>query len=333
MAPKVSVLLPARNAAATLTRAVRSVLAQSFSDFELVAVDDGSSDETGALLSGFAREDRRVRVLRGEGRGLVRALERGLAECRGELVARMDADDESHPERLAAQVAALDAEPGLAGIGSQVEIFRDDQPVSPGLQRYGAWLNTLTTVEALERNRFIESPLCHPSVTLRTRVLREVGGFYDGPFPEDYELWLRLITRGHRLRCLERVLHRWRDHDQRLTRTDARYERRRFLPLKAEHLVPYLAGRRAIVWGTGPTGLRLTRELRARGVHVSHFVEVNQKKIGGTIHDTPVLSEFTLEPPGAAHVLGAVGAHGARDEIREILTGRGWTEADYTFVA
>ncbi len=119
-APPLSVLLPARDAAPWVAEAVDSVLRQTFGDFELVAVDDASTDGTGALLAEAARHDRRVRVVHGRGQGIVAALDRGLAECRAPLVARMDADDVSLPQRFAKQLEVLRDSSRLAAVGSQV---------------------------------------------------------------------------------------------------------------------------------------------------------------------------------------------------------------------
>jgi glycosyltransferase involved in cell wall biosynthesis len=332
---RVSVLLPARDAEATVERAVRSVLAQTLEDLELVAVDDGSRDGTRPLLERLAKEDARVRVVTGAGQGLVAALNLGLRECRAPLVARMDADDESLPERLARSVAALDAQPELVGVGTQVQLFREDQPVSPAMQDYADWLNGLTSWEALYRDRFVESPLCHPSVTLRRQPILDAGGYRGGDFPEDYELWLRLMARGHRLLNLAPVLLRWRDHASRLTRVDPRYARDRFRFLKARYIAKGLAPGPLWIWGAGPNGRMLARDLRAEGRDILGFIDIDPRKVGRVLaQGARVFAPEHLPPPGEHHLLAAVGVKGAREDIRARLTARGWTElAHYTCTA
>jgi glycosyltransferase involved in cell wall biosynthesis len=335
-APRCSVLLPARNAAATLSRAVRSILAQTVRELELVLVDDGSSDGTGELARRLAAEDPRVRCVAGPGRGLSAALRVGLSHCRAQLIVRMDADDEALPERLARSLDALAAEPQLAAVGTQVELFRDDQPVSPNMRAYGAWLSSLTTWERLHRDRYVESPLCHPSVALRRAALEAVGGWEDGDFPEDYQLWLKLLAAGHRLRAIEPVLLRWRDGPARLTRTDGRYSPRRQLWLKAEFLARELkaGGARCAIWGAGELGLPLMRELRSRGVEVTALLDVNPRKVGQRVDGVEVRPVEWLRGPGEVHVVAAVGAKGAREEIRAHLAARGWREGpDFTCAA
>ena len=185
--PLVSVLLPTRDAAATLRAAAVSILRGSLRDLELVVVDDGSTDATPALLDRLAGRDRRVRVVRGPGEGIAAALTRGLAASDAPLVARMDADDVAWPGRLALQVAALAAEPALAAAGARVRLFPRAR-VQGGMRRYVAWLNGLTSPALVARDLFVEAPLVHPAALLRRGPLEQVGGWRDGPFPEDYDL-------------------------------------------------------------------------------------------------------------------------------------------------
>jgi glycosyltransferase involved in cell wall biosynthesis len=326
MAPTVSVLLPVRDGEATIDAAIESVRAQTFADFELLAIDDGCADGTPARLEAHAKADARVRVLQTGGRGLVAALNLGLREARGRLIARMDADDVSRPERFARSVARLDAEPSLTGVGTGVSIERVDQPPSPALVEYGRWLSSLTTPERLFADRFVESPLCHPSVMLRRDALVGAGGWRDGDFPEDWELWLRLLEGGARLTCLPEVLHVWSDHDRRLTRTDARYQRDRHTKLRAHYLARRFARQPLCIWGAGERGVALCRALQAEGATVERFIELNPRKLGQRIHGARVVMPDDLGPPGAEHVLASVGARGARAEIRAWLDSRDFIE-------
>jgi len=335
LAPRISVLLPARNAEATITRAISSLQSQTFGNFELLAIDDGSTDATASIIARLAARDPRLRLLSTGGAGLVASLNAGLAVARAPLIARMDADDESLPTRFERSVEALSADATLSGVGTAVEIVREDQPVSPNLQRYGAWLGSLRSPQRLFADRFIESPLCHPSVMLRADSLRAVGGWHDGAFPEDWQLWLRLLETGHRLVCLPEVLFRWFDHDARLTRTDARYEAHRHLSLKADFLARRFSGQSLAIWGAGVTGVKLTRALVERGLTVSRLIDVNPRKMGQRIHGARVVfPEDLREAEVEEHLLSAVGSKGARAEIRAWLESRGWVEgAQFTCVA
>lgn len=184
--PRVSVLLPVYNGLPYLPAAVESVLAQTYTDFELVAVDDGSTDGSGAWLDAAAARDARVRVVRQPNAGIVAALNRGLAACRGEFVARMDADDRCYPERLERQVAFLDAHPAVGAVGSGSDVQTPE-----GLRAQQA----PTTPDLVRWELLFNNPMTHPTVTLRRSALERVGGYRaDFPHNEDYDLWDRLCA-------------------------------------------------------------------------------------------------------------------------------------------
>lgn len=333
--PRVAVLLPARDAAGTARAAAVSILRQGFRDLVLVAVDDGSRDGTGALLDGIARRDRRVRVIHGPGEGIARALNRGLAACDAEVVVRMDADDVAHPRRIERQLAALDADSTLAAVGSRVRLF-PRRGVAGGMTRYVAWLNGLVTPELVARDLLVEAPLVHPASAIRRAVLDAAGGWRDGDFPEDYDLWLRLSADGHRLGNVPEVLLDWRESPSRLTRTDGRYALSRHVALKAAWLAagPLSDRREVAIWGAGETGRAFARALGRHGVSVVLFLEVDPKKIGRSVAGAPVISYEEASRARGLPLLVAVGAPGARALIRAELARRGFEELrDYRCVA
>ncbi|MCM2332649.1 MAG: glycosyltransferase [Anaeromyxobacteraceae bacterium] len=333
--PRVAVLLPARDAAATLRAAAVSVLRGTLRDLALVVVDDGSRDGTAEVAEGLARRDRRVRVLRGPGEGIARALGRGLAAVDAPLVARMDADDVAWPRRLERQVEALEADASLAACGAQVRLIPRSL-VRDGMRRYVAWLNGLTTPALVARDLFVEAPLVHPAALLRRGPLEAAGGWRDGPFPEDYDLWLRLAAAGGGLTNVPATLLDWRESPGRLTRTDGRYALPRHMALKCAALAagPLRGAREVALWGAGETGRAFSDALAAEGLRVVTFVEVDRKKIGRTIRGAPVISWEGVEALRGLPLLVAVGAPGARALIRAELAKRGFEEPrDFRCVA
>lgn len=332
MDPLVSVLMPVRDAAATLGAAIDSVRAQTLAAWELIAVDDGSSDGSLELLRSVAVQDVRLRVVQGPPRGIVAALNEGLRLARAPLIARMDADDLSLPDRLEAQVRLLDSRPELGLASCLVECFPAEL-ISDGMRHYEAWLNGLVEPEQIAVERLVESPLVHPSVLARRSVLTE---YRDGPFPEDYDLWLRMHEAGVRMAKVPRVLLRWRDGDGRLTRTDPRYGASGFLRLKAAHLArTFLRDRRAVrIWGAGPDGKRWRPILAEVGIAVAGFFDIDPRKIGGRVgRQVPVLSWERVPELRDTPLIVAVGAKGARAQIREALLGSRLREgADWLFV-
>lgn len=326
--PSVSVLLPVYNARETIGQAVTSLLGQTFADLEIVAVDDGSTDDSGSILDDLARDDPCIRVFHLPHAGLVPALNAGIAECRAGLIARMDADDVCHPERLRMQVEFMRENPDVSVCGCLVRSFpRND--VKGGFLKYEAWLNSLITHEEIARDIFVESPLAHPSVMMRAGDLREIGGYRDLVWPEDYDLWLRFFMAGMRFGKVPRTLVFWREHAQRLTFTDSRYALENFLRLKAHFLAQLLSrgSRPPIVWGAGMTGRRLTKHLVREGVQPIAMVDIDPRKIGRTVRGAPVISPDDLVGHEDAFVIAAVGSQGARDLIRAQLLGMGRVES------
>lgn len=217
MTPRVTVLLPVRNGLPWLREAVESVLAQTYRDFELLVVDNVSTDGSAAAVEAYG--DPRVRVLRNdEDRGYVVSLNRGLEEARGEYVARLDADDRMLPERLALQVAALDAEPSVALVGAWMDV------VSAGGDLWGRVRGRVRSypefVFAILADRY---PWGHPSLMYRRDVVRGLGGYDPSLLPaEDKDLYRRLALARHDARAVERplVLYRRHEHQLSLTRAD-----------------------------------------------------------------------------------------------------------------
>lgn len=333
--PTVSVLLPVRNGAVHLDEALASMAAQTLDDFELVAVDDGSTDATPDLLADWAARDPRLRVVRQEAAGIVAALERARREARSPYLARMDADDVAEPRRLEAQLALMEAEPGLSGCGCLVRYFPRSR-VRAGARRYEAWINDAVTPEEIERSVFVECPLAHPTFFLRAHAVEAVGGYQAFDGPEDYDLVLRMWSEGHRFGKVPEVLMRWREGPDRLSRTDPRYAPEAFLATKLRHLRATLLrdGGSVVIWGAGPVGKGWSKALRRADVGLAAFVEVDPRKIGQEIHGAPVWRPDELRSRQEPYVLAAVGSPGARSEIREALASMGRRElVDYRAVA
>ncbi|MFH1572051.1 MAG: glycosyltransferase [Gemmatimonadota bacterium] len=330
--PLVSVLLPVYDAGATLAETLASLAAQTLEDYEMVAVDDGSTDGSLQLLQDRAVRDPRVRPLPGAHAGLVPALNRGLSACRGDYVARMDADDLAHPERLARQVALLQADPGLSVASCLVETF-PAASVGAGFRIYEAWLNRLVTHADICREIYIESPIPHPTAVVRRLELGELGGYRDVGWPEDYDLWLRYHQAGRRFAKVPEVLLRWREHPGRLTHTDSRYSVENFLRAKAHFLAAGpLRGRQVIVWGAGKTGRRLSKHLVRAGRPPTAFVDIAAHRLGRSLRGAPIIGPAALPALWRAaerpFLVAAVSSRGARELIRQALREMGLVEVD-----
>ncbi len=325
-APEVSVVIPFRNAEDTLPECLDSLQQQTLQDFEALLVDDGSGDGSAELVRERASNDGRLRLLEPGRVGLVGALNLGIAHCRAELIARMDADDIMHPDRLRQQVEFLGTRPDIALAGCRVKLF-PQKAIRAGYLEYVKWQNQCINPEDIATNLFVESPLAHPSVTMRRTALESVGGYVDGPFPEDYDLWLRLHESGHRMAKVPSVLLSWREGPDRTSRTDSRYSREAFDRLRVRYLGrdPRLrSARDVVVWGGGrPTRLR-ARLLLDQGVRFTAWVDVNPRRIGKTIWRLPVHPHEWRDRSPKPFVLVYVTNYGARDQIAGVLDRMGY---------
>ncbi len=326
---EVSVLLPCRDAGPWLPDCIDSLEAQTLGDYEVVAVDDGSADETRELLESWRVRDGRVRVLESDDAGLIEALNQAAAAARGHLLARMDADDIAHPRRLQLQCDALAQRTDLAACGSAVELFPAES-VGDGYRRYETWLNSLIHPGDLLRDLLVECPIAHPTLVIRRSVFDALGGYRDAGWPEDYDLVLRLHAAGMRAANLDTQLLRWRVRADRHSLSSPRYSPDAFRGCKAHFLAEaFLPARPVVVWGAGKVGKPLARALLHEGVSVHAFVDLDPRKIGQEIHGAPVLDPAGFEELIARsnpYVLAAVGSPGARREIREALEGLGRRE-------
>jgi glycosyltransferase involved in cell wall biosynthesis len=203
----VSVIIPVYNGARFLSAAIESVLAQTFSNFEIIAVNDGSTDDSKRILDWAAAADRRIRVLSRLNTGIVGALNDGIAVARGNLICRMDADDISLPERLEKQVAYLARHPESVAVGT--DVLYTDPEGAPLVRHYPAEDHDGIMAELLNGNG---GALIHPTITVRRRSLEQVGGYRARyQWIEDVDLYLRLSEKG-RLANLPEVHLHYRQH-------------------------------------------------------------------------------------------------------------------------
>jgi glycosyltransferase involved in cell wall biosynthesis len=308
---RLSWLIPVRDAYPMILEAIDSVASELGPRDEIVLVDDGSKIRLERSMFRAAS----VHLIRQEPMGIVAALERGRAEAKGEFIARMDSDDLVLPGRIEAQLEFLNSSPTYGVVGGQAQIFRDGSPVPGGMKRYVDWANG---VENIDSALLIESPLFHPATTIRAAVLSEVGGYREGPFPEDYELWLRIRRAGWRLHNLPRPVLQIRDRVERLTRTDSRYSRKAFMKCKMEHLslTRLSTPCRVAVWGVGKAGKPWIRWLLETGHQVIALVDsfVRTERRGIVVQAPEALENIDPDL-----LIVAVGARGARKDIRACI--------------
>jgi glycosyltransferase involved in cell wall biosynthesis len=320
---KVSIVMPVYNAEGTVLQALESLRAQRFQSLETIVVNDGSTDGTLELL----RQQPDIKLLDHSHRGIVPALNDGLAAASGDYIARMDADDLCHPERIEQQSSFLDAFPGIGIVGCRVG-FGGDREKQAGYAAHVDWINEQITPDDIALNRFVESPFAHPSVMFRRELFEQFGAYRDGPFPEDYELWLRWMANGVKAGKVDQELVTWNDPPNRLSRTDERYSIDAFYQTKAEYLFQWLEKHNphhpdVIVWGAGRVTRKRVAILEQCGLKATHYIDIKDRRLNC---GTPVIQPSEIPAPDTCFILPMVGKRGVRELIRPILKEHGFVE-------
>lgn len=332
---RVSVVMPVRNAARWLGESLASILTQTWRDFELICVNDRSTDDTPAILRAAADNDVRIRVLENKGEGLIPALNTGIAAAEGEFIARMDGDDFMPERRLELQTNFLDENPQATLVTGKVEHWGNPQ-LTAGYARYVDFINSLSTPEDFYLRQFVESPLAHPSVMLRRSALPDQP-YRDGDFPEDYDLWLRLLAAGMEFHSLPQTVLKWRDHPQRTSRVDPRYNTENFYRHKAAFIAAWLKkhGHSAVrVWSGGRRSRRRIDAVRDAGIEITTFIDVHPRRVGQMIAGTRVIHPDTLQSEREGFILVYVGSRGVRGIVGQWLSENHFKEGkDFLFAA
>jgi len=330
--PLISVILPFYNAESTLERAIASIQQQTCKDWELLTVDDGSTDDSRSIVEQLAKLDSRIHIVGKDHRGIVGALQQGCAAASGHFLARMDADDFSMPLRFERQRAFMEENPKAGLCGVQVKMVGGK--IGEGRQRYENWLNSMLTPALIQHDLLVECPIAHPAFFMRRECFETVGGYQDHGWPEDYDLVMRVALSEWQLGNVPEVLLEWHDIVDRLSMRDPRYEEASFRAIKRHYLMQsHLKGAKTFYqWGAGEVGKRWLREWTNRKPEA--VVDIHPRKIGKRIHDIDVIAPEDLPEAGTTFIVIAVGAPGARREIRDWLNPRGYREGvEYCFIA
>lgn len=322
--------MPCFNASGTVARAIASIQAQTLRNWELIVIDDGSTDGSVEIAAAHSAADPRIRCVRRRHEGVVGASNHGLSLASGALVARMDADDVSLPERLERQAAELASRPALGAV-SCLARFAGDGKRAAGYAHHVAWANRCVTPEEIALNRFIDLPLPHPTLMFRRSLIEKAGAYREGDFPEDYEMILRWISHGTAIGKAGEVLFDWHDPPRRLSRSDPRYAMDAFHRCKAPYLTEAIAasgcaGRELWIWGAGRPARKCARPLEEAWKPAAGFIDIDPRKIGRRLQGRPVVAADDLPAAGRAVIVSYVGTRGARDVIRDALTSAGREE-------
>ena len=329
--PRVSILMPFRNTAEFLPECLASIRAQTATDWELLAVDDGSADASRDIVCREAQKDSRIRILSNPGSGIIPALREAYRVSRGAYITRMDSDDMMPPERLEHMSARLfDAGTGHIAIGA-VRYF-SHRGISDGYARYEAWLNRLTRLGDNFREIYKECAIPSPCWMVFREDLDRCGAFGPDRYPEDYDLAFRFYQ--NRMVCLpeERILLHWRDYDSRTSRTSEHYAQNYFLDIKAHYFlrIDRDPERELVIWGAGYKGKFLARYLRDAGIPFRWICD-NPAKIGKRIYGLLLEPFPNLDRMNRPQSLITVANRESQAAISAWLSARGYRQGSDSF--
>lgn len=328
MNPEISVILPFFNAEKTLELAIKSILNQSFQNFELLLVNNNTTDSSLSIVQQFIKTDSRVRLLNEEKQGVANAMNCGLQSARGKFLARMDADDISMPSRFEKQIQYLYSNQKIGFVGSEVKYIPHNEN-SEGFRRFVDWANSFHSPKNIELNRFVEIPVINPTIFFRRELFEKLGGCFDGDFPEDYEMQLRYLAAGVKMAKLSEPLLEWHDYSTRLTRTDKRYSTEAFFKTKAKYFIrwsektnPFHPG--IWVWGAGRKTRQRAKLLENEGFKIDGFIDIVKNKT--SLKKTIYFEE--IPNPGEFFIISMVTSTDAGRQIKEFLSKKNYIEGE-----
>lgn len=271
----ISILMPVHNDQDTLEGCLNSIWSQTYPHFEVMVVDDGSTDATPAILTEHRQKDTRLKVVRTRHQGIVSALNEGIEHSSGVFIARMDGDDLMLPHRLEQQITFMNQNPDIDLSGCLTEGFTNEGRPSRSQQEYQEWNNSLVTHDDIISEIFVESPIIHPTF-FGKRVLFSQFKYVDIPWAEDYDFILRAYYEGCRFGKIPQVLVRKRFTPTQLSKTNWQYKRPAMYRAKVHYLVKngLLKNKRGVlIAGTGPTGREIASAFQEKQVLVAGFVD------------------------------------------------------------
>lgn len=330
--PKISVILPFYNAELTLKRSVISILQQTFNNFELLLINNNSTDNSLNIATELAKKDNRIILLTEKKQGVVFATQKGFDNSKTSFIARADADDFWHKDKLLLQYKFLKENKNIDVVSCKVNFIGDEK--NKGMLTFVNETNKNLTHYEIAINRFSELQVINPTIMFRKEVALKHGLYKDGNFPEDYEMFLRWVEAGVKYHKLPKYLLDWYDSETRLTRTDERYSFDAFYKIKSSYLYNYLKDvnpnfPNIVVWGAGKRTKKRINELKKMGINIQYFIDVDKKKINNTY----VISYKDIPKKGKIYIVSYVNNKGMRKEIKDYLISKKYIEGNDFIIA
>lgn len=317
----ISILLPVYNGAPFLEACMHSIIQQTTGEWELIAVDDQSNDNSVSILQQFAKTDTRIRIISNPEKGLIPALQLALSESRGQWITRMDQDDVMPAHKLQSLRSLLQTNGAKYVSTGMVKYFANGE-LGEGYRKYERWINKLALQNSHYDEIYKECPLPSPCWMISRSGLLACGGFSGIQYPEDYDLCFRFRRAGFKIIAAKEVLHYWRDHLNRASRKEHWYVDNTFLSLKLVHFLAddYDPTRPLVLWGAGKKGKRTAQMLLQKNIRFEWVCD-NPQKWGHTMMGINWQSHLRIEKINHPQVLVLVADPRGQAQIRDYLAG------------
>ncbi len=286
VSPYVSIIMAVKNTEPYLPACLDSVLAQTYSNWELIAVNDHSTDRAPEILQAYSQIDERIRVYHGRGHRLIPTLQEAYRHVRGTLINRMDSDDLMPPYKLEILVKEYEKHGKGTLVAGGTKHFVDEGKVGDGFKRYDNWLNEVARTQTHWQEIYRECVIPSHCWIMHRQDFEAAGAFDPVVYPEDYDLCFRFYKSGLKVAGIDKILHYWRDRSDRISRTWEEYRDNRYFDLKLSYFyqLDRDTSRPLVLWGVGRNGKDMARLLKARK-DPFHWVCDNPKKTGKDIYD------------------------------------------------
>ena len=317
--PLISIVIPFKNTESYIEDCINSILKQTYINWELLIVDDNSTDKSYKIVEEFALNDRRIKLLKNKENGIIDALQLAFKHSKGNFITRMDSDDIMLPNKLEVLLNNLITYGEKHVAIGLVEYFCETG-IGKGYKSYETWLNNLTKTGNNYSEIYKECVIPSPCWMVYKSDFIACGGFNPKIYPEDYDLTFRLYK--NKIKCIpsDIILHKWRDYSTRTSRTHIHYALNHFTELKTHHFleIDYKKTKTLTIWGAGIKGKITAKILIEKGIPFEWICD-NPKKIGRNIYGKILKEVNTLSEIKNPQTIITVANKKAQIEIKTFL--------------
>ncbi len=317
--PLVSILTPFKNTERFLDECITSILNQTYTNWELLIVDDHSTDNSYDIVNQFSIVNSKIRLFKNKGNGIINALQTAFKASSGTFITRMDSDDLMLPNKLEVLVNNLQ-QYGKNHVAIGCVKYFNKEGVGPGYKSYETWLNELTFKGINYSEIYKECVIPSPCWMIHKEDLLACGGFSYNLYPEDYDLTFRFYKHNYKCIPCKTTIHKWRDYSTRTSRTHKHYAQNHFTTLKVHHYldIDYNPNKTLVIWGAGNKGKIMASLFLERNIPFKWICD-NPNKIGKKIYGVTMLGFETLEYIQQPQSLITVANKKSQKEIRQYL--------------